>query len=520
MASYSTASHSGPHMTTRHLFTAFSQRSGTPTRNGPVLEALSIREVIDRIFSFLSPTVSGLEDAVLQGSRYRAPTEGATLRSAALTCRTFREPALDSLWKTMDTPFPFASPLLSPSPNSNFDFGIFSMPPEAFQRNLSRVRTFIYNVPEANFLGHINVFLAIAAVQPALLPRLRTLIIPDFDSCLSLSSFHFSLISPSISSIDIGGIKSGEGYESFMSALCFRAQNSLKDINCRSDQLPAAVFALPHLQSLCLEKLAPNIEPLVKRLASLSDLRSVDLKLAAFQLDAHDVTFPRLEDIRLSGTFPWITHFLRSCQTPYLQSLSLFFDPFSLEPRRCYGGDLTDIFSAMRMHPAWRHTLTTLRVSPIICPDYAQFFRSLADFPLTTLHATSHVTLPPSIRLSLTDIARHLPNIEILHIPPYRRGEEPPFSQLIELARLRPNLRELGTAVKSRVFGSPKSINHNLESLYVYGSSIGDPWAVSEQLDGIFPYLKHVKPSSGSEYERDWVQVESLLKFCQRARRR
>ncbi|TFK65588.1 hypothetical protein BDN72DRAFT_962395 [Pluteus cervinus] len=498
------------------------------TAGGAMQEALNTKRIIENIFGILSPDVSRFEEAVLEDSTedpmYRSPAERATLFSSALTCRAFREPALNRLWKTMDSPLPFASLLFSSSSDSNFDFVTSSPLPMAIRKNLNRIKTFIYNVPEEKFIQHIDVFLAITALQPVLLPNLRTLIIPNFQRCLSVSTFHFSLISPSISTIDIGGIESEEGYMLFMSALCYRAQDSMKEIYCRSDNLPNAALSLPRLQSLHLQKLSPTIDLLIGHLATLSNLRRIDLTLAPFKLDtkASAINFAHLEDVRLSGMLQDIAQFLNKCQTPRLQSLALYVQPVSQGPRRSYVGDMLTVMAVISRHTKWRQTLTTLRITPVICSDYAQFFRSLSDYPLATLYLDSHISLPQSIRLSLADIAKHLPNIRILYLPPYRPGDEPTISQLSELARLRPKLRELGTSLRLKSSGSSEipRMQHNLERLHVYHSSVTDNWDIPDQLDSLFPYLGRIETSPDNDFARHWKQIEALLKLCQRARRR
>ncbi|TFK73138.1 hypothetical protein BDN72DRAFT_835147, partial [Pluteus cervinus] len=67
--------------------------------------------VLHEILYHLSPPVNSSSDVLFVQKQYKAPADEfkSTLLSAALTCRTFREPALDALWRTLDSFLPLCA---------------------------------------------------------------------------------------------------------------------------------------------------------------------------------------------------------------------------------------------------------------------------------------------------------------------------------------------------------------------------------------------------------------------------
>ncbi|KAG1736788.1 hypothetical protein EDB19DRAFT_2040201 [Suillus lakei] len=139
---------------------------------------------------------------------YDSPISRATLAAFARTCRTFKEPALDTLWKHIDG---FES-LISCFPEgvSNRDVqGKLTLirPPFArewsiFVQHAHRVRSFSFNPSKSDVIDDRVVQALISAPSPTLLPNLRTLQWRDDQECFI--PLLRCLLVPTIRSITLG----------------------------------------------------------------------------------------------------------------------------------------------------------------------------------------------------------------------------------------------------------------------------------------------------------------------------
>ncbi|EDR02634.1 uncharacterized protein LACBIDRAFT_308339 [Laccaria bicolor S238N-H82] len=130
------------------------------------------------------------------------------LAQAAVTCKTFLEPALDRLWCTLDTLFPLLKLLLSfircegtyvlrgPTDWSRFDF------------YAKRVKNFSYTRDPDHLDIALRVYFRIAQLRtsPILFPSLQHIHCPSISSNDFLISGICLFLSPSLVAVEIGEI--------------------------------------------------------------------------------------------------------------------------------------------------------------------------------------------------------------------------------------------------------------------------------------------------------------------------
>ncbi|TFK73137.1 hypothetical protein BDN72DRAFT_247391 [Pluteus cervinus] len=486
-----------------------------------------IEEILHNIFDHFSPPVSSSSDVVLIEGRYKAPVDKSTLLSAVLTCHAFREPALDALWRTLDSFLPFCTllPILTAGEESRKIVGdLIRFDISSLLRNYqSRVQTLIWSTNKEACSGH---YFMLSALGPEFLPNLRTLIIPNLSYELE-TTLLYALGSSMIQTIDIastppffqGTWNPDLLVDALVTALCYRSRNSMQNITVPYASVPLTVLSLPSLKSVRLTH-GTTSTSMIKDLSSLSNLKRVEFTLkTAPELE---LPFSSIEEVHLTGFTPVIYHFLNSCNSTRLRALSLRFSLSRPRPRNAgsgYVGNSTIQRLLLILQEKWGNTLTSLDIAGH--PDGpfdALTFEELGKLPLTSLRISfAGYGLPVS--LTLTTIMSHFPEIQCLHLPTYPTNSGARLSELCQIAQSHQNLRELTVLLNTEQTDTESPVLQNkLHTLHVYDSPVSDGWYVAEQLHRTFPNLKRIIPQAGCQDEVKWREVERMLQFARRIR--
>ncbi|TFK73136.1 hypothetical protein BDN72DRAFT_247372 [Pluteus cervinus] len=474
--------------------------------------------ILQKIFDHLSPPVHSSSDVISAEEKYKAPVEKATLLSAALTCHTFHEPALDALWRTLDSFYPLSA--LVPCSGEGYrrmDGDLIRLDiPSVLGRYQNRVQTLIWSTNKDECSSR---YFMVTALGPDILPNLRTLIIPHISDGLE-THILYAIGSSLIQTIDIAGpsydVKTAD-FNTLLTTLCYRSRNSLQTLRLPYSTLPPTVFSLPFLNSVRFTLDQACVSTL-QGLSACSSLRTMHLIFEHVLLVCPP--FPSIEKAHVGGRIAAIDTFLKNCRSTNVRSLSLRIGPPRLpdQPVKPFA------FGMFRtLKEKWGTTLTSLRVtgSGDDPSDFASCFEELGNLPLVFLSidfARGQV-LPAS--LSLTTIASNFPNIQYLHLPPYADDGGATLAELHELAKLHPALRELTASLNTeRTSSSADSpiLQHRLNILRIYDNPISDPCYVAEQLYRSFPYLEtDPEHCRNSTYAKKWREVDRILQFARRA---
>ncbi|TFK64676.1 hypothetical protein BDN72DRAFT_963066, partial [Pluteus cervinus] len=287
-------------------------------KNSAKDSVLRTPELISQILDHLSLPICTLYDLADCKPADRCALQSSLL-AAATCCRHFREPALDALWRTMDS----FEPIYSMLPIVNH-VGLPQMrdcTPDLWDRigvYAARIRIFIIcNRPLHQKKGipiHTSVFSALIAYRHFLLPRLSVLLIPGRCPPGFLhTSLYFA--SPVLERIETGAdtIVNTPEFESFVLTVSCRT-GSLRHLSLKSrpGKLPSSVLKAllaPGLISVTVR----NPEPLKETLIALSSLPKLKVLILEGAYDAllgHTPFrgFPVLRELNLQGDARGISH--------------------------------------------------------------------------------------------------------------------------------------------------------------------------------------------------------------------
>ncbi|TFK73110.1 hypothetical protein BDN72DRAFT_835120 [Pluteus cervinus] len=400
--------------------------------------------------------------------------------------------------------------------------------------------------PSARVKAHISTYTSLFASRH-LLPQLRTLIIPEFDdNSVEVTLLHLFL-SSDIRHILITSISDSHLFNSFCWHLwgqpsSGRHLQSLtlnhyieQDMLCR---LARASRSLRYL------KIATSLnEPTLSQiLTSLPLLQELDICIGNDFVIGSSLRSQSISPLSVQGTFTALYRFMQTFSSPSLRSLRLTL----LQDHT--GNNSEDespstLFSVMATK--WTPKLEDFEIdfthrrhdAPADVLKWSDLRPFLPLLESRSLHSL-HIINPPfwyKENLPVTTLARLLPQVRSLHLPPHRQGSGANFNDLYEIAKLCPSLKYLAISVCTVVNSDWKvaPLNHELETLHVYDldfSAIPPGITYTETaswLDRIFPYLTTIETSPIINFNliltnRDvcWKEVQSLLSLCHQARNR
>ncbi|KAJ6587977.1 hypothetical protein B0H19DRAFT_1247699 [Mycena capillaripes] len=523
--------------------------------------SLCIPEIVSLIFN---GTLNGAE----QSLNHLNSDSAQTLAGLARTCKAFRDPALDLLWKSQCT----VMNVLNCMPgdiwevldDTDAEEVRLKRPvlPSDWERPLiysHRVRHFKYELSysypdSAAFYEMLRMCLP----PEPLFPIIESLLWETTDVALLP---HFRLfIGPHLTSLTVSTFQSAS-HLSLLPALATQCPLlrevcilTLDGLPRRCETVSFFVKQLTHLESLevpCLD--AEALDYLAKRpvldfvhldnqtpLSPVLELASQTEVPSSCDIDMLTLT---VTDARAA------TEVLARLHASPIRSLVIQF------PKNTSATAVREIYNgvAANCNHASLHTLS-IALPPAGTTDTAADPEQIALygvpgthlFPLFTLTALTSVTLAGPVGLDLDDpaaaeIARAWPRITsldlagsaFLHVPPRTT-----LRALLAFARLCPHLWRLSLPInansvpqwrKPQTAAEARPTQRCLRSLHVGESPVGTPLDVAAYLSGIFPRLEWV--SAGKEDSRDepvraevlasqrkWKAVEAALPVLRKVR--
>ncbi|KAJ6500310.1 hypothetical protein DFH09DRAFT_1375887 [Mycena vulgaris] len=487
-----------------------------------------------------------------------SPTD---LVNVALTWSAFREPALDSLWRSL-TSF---IPLLKLIPGLTAVNGLYTLlgplPPSDFARfdyHGARVRCMKFTNPE-DLLVDTSVFIRIAQEHRGpMLPLLQQLRIR--------SSAHLNpslplLLAPTLHYIHLSsdeGVQEGAAFATLLSMAAHSFPAVLDHLVIEGTFSPTIFALIPrfdHLRTLDMRNIDQSIEytaflSLLETVSSSTDITSLLLR----DIPGHtwespsirEAAFPGLKMLQIRGGFEFIAQLIGRLQTSDLQNINLDFTdgptingPFE-EVLDEHWGSLFD-----RIASRWQSSLVRIKIKLGNNAPHTQFLHlfqgicSLANLREFRLLGSPVIGFGEADVLAL---AIGCPSLEILglvtalnmqHWDPVlaslgrvlRQNSLPSINTLIDLANHCRCLRELEISLdldREIETEIPSFFAHGLEDLTIVAPQSPEQlgWirsnGIAKFLDTTFPALKSVRGSDGA---RDgWEAVDSLVQLFQAAR--
>ncbi|KAF8874492.1 hypothetical protein BD779DRAFT_1678731 [Infundibulicybe gibba] len=519
------------------------------------MQVLGNQDVLREIFSHLA---SNSDDPA-------NPKNKGVLFRAALTCKAFMEPALDSLWWSMSSFMPLLKLLQNFQPIEDGDnifafCNSFSVEDWArFDYHAKRVREFYYHTVQTQKINMCTLF-HLGQCRSAVFPNLQRV-----TWTASLSPSIILLASSTLKYLDVKTNESGDNaiIMTLISVLSHRAQ-FLTDATFRgvlSKSCLALVPKISPLVTLTVPDLGASISMTFLRglgaMGRLQNLR-IDLQNPAITpiMLPGRIGFPELRTLHISGQFDMIHKFITGIVSDQMVSISVSSKqtikppsskatptkkgsasqrPTLLEHDSQEPPDILDLLGFIGN--CWHH-LARLDVDlPNMSPKYPDTTSFTLFQPLQNCHALTSISIngfmrPPSSDQDIVDIGCSCPGVQNLSIPfsPLPKGSStdtsitrlqhtPTILGLRLLAQLCPHLTtlqlSLDTSGLPNATGEP--LAHGLQVLSVGDSQAKDVYLVATHLDCLFPRLKTIQ-ATDPVAPNGWGMVEKILRVCQAVR--
>ncbi|PPQ68467.1 hypothetical protein CVT24_005564 [Panaeolus cyanescens] len=266
-------------------------------------------------------------------------TSRQSLRDAALTCKAFLKPALDRLWRSLDTLFPLLKtlPVFVLSDTTYVIRGKMEEKDwERFDFYAPRVRKFKYTRDSEQLDIAMHVYFRLAQLRPnPLLPALQHLVCPSVKQKDYLVPGIFLFLGPAIQTIELRGISSIEDKLTGTVLHTLFAENArvgtlvLNGHGLSNDTITLAT-KFQHLHTLEIRGIHPKMDINVIRevaaLPWLTDLK-IDLEGPGITADTfaghHDMGLRDLKKLRVSGSLDTIKAFLSCVSSTELVNLKI-----------------------------------------------------------------------------------------------------------------------------------------------------------------------------------------------------
>ncbi|KAG1815521.1 uncharacterized protein BJ212DRAFT_1357095 [Suillus subaureus] len=504
-------------------------------------------EILFRIFTTIyGDTTSMYEDSIT--------ISRATLATLARTCRTFKEPALDILWKHLDGFEPLV--LCLPESVRNRDVqGKLTLKRPPFIREwrivcqyAQRIHFLSIDQTSLDIIDDRVIQTLMFALPPTpLLPNLRTLHWWDArDRFLPLLRF---LLGSTITSLELGFDDRAPSFArsallTSLSARCpfireFTCTGHGEDSQEILDVICEAVCGWQKLSHFSTGIL--NTQALT-HLATLSSLKSLSFEtcdLNDMQPNSTPIFFRQLNDVSISTSSPSaLTQYLRNVHFLSCRSMQLsiyrnnngpVYDPLDIPD---FIASLSEGFSPDLEQLEVLLNTGFERSEELNDPRFAIAFGVIA--PLLSLRRLTTLDLSWLCTSAIDDVslkrmAQSWPELERFHFGGGVRWLVPPSLTFIGLIHLVHHCRRLHTIEMTFHAGSidtnselfSKIIpNNNITSVDVGFSPIVDPFAVACQLHALLPNLTEVfafrdmsfGPALFKNLEAEWKRVNEFLK--------
>ncbi|KAJ6590726.1 hypothetical protein DFH09DRAFT_976217 [Mycena vulgaris] len=502
---------------------------------------LSVQELLALIFSHLDPR----EHSGRHSYSWRQPTL-QDLAVLARTCGTFRELALDRLWRSSALVnllrcMPADLWVVDDVAEAAWKCNMHARRPiraEDWNRVLAytpRIRNLCCTSWDCDLSG---IFPVISVCLPdQLLPNLQTLY-----WCPSDPSFHYIhlFLGPKITSLTFSG--SSIPAISLLPTLALKCP-TLKDVSISCGEKQAvSVFlrSLEYIESVHVESLDHGALEHLSRLPTLTALRLNTLPTSHSLSPRFDPQpFAVLRKLHLgSSDIEAITHFLRSCKGVPLRSLSFYVRsyPTTAESHEFYRALSASVLHSSLTEVNFDVGITSFDGNSPNFRIHRESIRFLVGFTnLVTINISSPIGIDLD-NITAADLARAWPHLEEMHMTSYSPSRSPPNATLECLhsfATWCPRLANLtitfdGMSAPPSPAQALGPSQHALKSIDVAHSRISTViMPVAQFLSAIFPDLKRITTSRDGLDNEDpeelqlhdeaivfhnlWKEVELLL---------
>ncbi|KAF8153355.1 hypothetical protein B0H34DRAFT_800567 [Crassisporium funariophilum] len=454
---------------------------------------------------------------------------------AALTCRAFLEPALDCLWRSLDSLFPLLKilPAFAQSDGTYVLRGNIS--PEDWARfdwYARRIRKFSYNRDPDSLDIAMHVYFRIAQLRSSpLLPSLRHLHCPSTSQNDFLISGICLFLSPSLQTLEFENISSVED------KLCGTVLHTLASDGAHIEKIALRGRGLSrdtvwmavrfeHLKHLELAGMgeAINLEIMetIGSLPRLVDL-AIDFTESTMEPLSKDLGLKDLKSLMITAPVPFIQAFLPHISTNHLET---FVAVAPSNPPIDKKDFLNDVVGR------WKDSLRRIALVHQQVDEHIEELHIDALSPLIPLKKLTYLRLE-GYAMELTDdnvadLGVAWPEMTTLLLPFISAlNPRPTIVSLRILAQLCPGLRHLRIPLNTSDLppfvstGAPNTPAHNLHTLTI--ASADDPWDLRDLLhlarhiDYLYPKLRSVFPYEGHDADR-WMQVHDMIQMYQAVR--
>ncbi|RDB17299.1 hypothetical protein Hypma_001919 [Hypsizygus marmoreus] len=454
------------------------------------------------------------------------------LYQAAQTCRSFLDPALDSLWMSMDTLLPLlrllpALELLGRAyvlcgSISNHDVDRLNW----YARRIKSFHLKIQSTPDISPLTYIQLAQSLTRSIP-LLPSLRTLHAPSV-SQLSLPNVAF-VLSPSLERVDIEGLTPDDHIvKPFFSALGQRA-NGVQSLTLRGQMSQESSRLIMQFNQLTFLEVCDTVPPGVfSHIGALPYLESLIFVLKQSPpLPSHftNVCFPKLKHLRIDGPISTISSYYKHFAGGPIETMVISASSL-LKSNPVIRAYWESCFSTISNH--FRLSLCSLH---LIGQGGQTWFQTLLPHLSTLLKLKSLRLQGQSFVFSqVLDLAQAVHGIHELHLPldgSLQCKYAIPLSALGVFAESCPDLKELQIQVDLIELSSLSKASptlHGLHTLIIDSVAkktldVDVAPQVASYIDRLFPRLQSLR------YEKDdksttkfWAHVDQIVRVCQVAR--
>ncbi|KAG1738983.1 hypothetical protein EDB19DRAFT_868139 [Suillus lakei] len=498
-----------------------------------------------------------------EGYRWRSRVPLAAL---ARTCRNFKEPALDILWKDISGFGPLISCLPEGVSNTDMQAKYMLKRPilngewRVIDRYARRIRSFEVNSIELDRIENQVMQVLMSAPSP-------TSLLPNLDSlrwCDDRERFFpllRTLLGTTITSLQLGFTSTFPSFaqSTLLVSLGGRCPSIRELVGIcvgdsieSSDAICEALCDLRELSHLDTGALSPRE---FLRLASLPSLKSLDFRLKTYnihdtQSNSAPTIFSHLDQVHLNASSESVVnHFLRCVRLPSCRSASVFvdYDELDWNPEFPYDPlDISDLIVSLsecfspaleKLHVEFAFDFTTYIGEDIIANrDYALGFNTVA--PLLPFSRLTDLRLDWMCTSAINDVslktlAQSWPQLEDFCFGCGARWLVPPSLTFIGLVHLIQHCPRLCTVEMSfgafPVFYDTDPFffetvpNEKITRLSVGMSPILDPMSIAYQLRRLLPKLTKVHFLDWLDYdipvlppfehlEDGWNNVNEILR--------
>ncbi|KAG0707384.1 hypothetical protein DFH29DRAFT_995174 [Suillus ampliporus] len=482
-----------------------------------------------------------------------SPVSRATLAALARTCRTFKEPALDTLWKSINGFKPLISclpegvmnttmqgKLTLKRPLLNGEWGII-------RQYAQRIHSFSVLPTQLEIIDDRVVQALICAPEP-LLPNLRSLVWRDAQECF-FPLLH-TLLKPTITSVQLDFSSSPSFSKSALLVSLSARCPSIRKLDCVYDgdseeSSDAICEALCHLRELFHLGTGVLNAQALRHFASLPSLKSLHFSLKMSQPSSTATFSSQLDHVHITTPTPSVfNHCLRNVRFLSCRSAKfcvkygdLELDPYDPLDIPDFIVSISERFSPAlkKLHFDFNFAFSTFLEGDILAnPSFALGFDAIA--PMLSFGCLTDLQLDWMCTSSIDDaslktMARSWPQLENLSFGSATRWLVPPSITFIGLVHLIHHCWRL-RSIEMPFCACPVDTNsdpfsetlpnENITRLFVGISPIVDPIVVACQLHILLPKLTTVDyfdcldaefpvPLPFEQFEGRWDKVNEFL---------